>query len=169
MGAVFASELVPAFLRVTLMRAAGFDIDKEVCIWPHGSFRSRRIAIASGVFINVGFYHDGYDELRIGHNVRIGPFVRVLTATHDIGPPEQRGLIEVVGRPVTIGDGCWIGAGALILPGVTISRGCVVAASAVLTESTEPDGLYAGNPARRMRNLEGPAGQAGIGAPSTQP
>jgi maltose O-acetyltransferase len=154
MGALISSEVVPAFLRTKLMRATGFDIAADACIWPQGSFRSKRIVIGTGVFINIGFYHDGYDTLRIGNNVRIGPFVRIVTATHDIGPPEQRGMIEVVGKPVTIEDGCWIGTGVVILPGVTISRGCVLAANAVLAKSTEPDGLYAGNPARRMRELE---------------
>jgi maltose O-acetyltransferase len=156
MGAVISSEFMPAFMRTKLMRATGFGLSPDTTIWPLGSFHSKRIVTGSGVFINVGFYHDGYDLLRIGNNVRIGPFVRVITATHDIGPPEQRGLVEVVGKPVTIDDGCWIGSGAFILPGVTMSRGCVLAANSVLAESTEPDGFYAGNPARRMRDLEGP-------------
>jgi maltose O-acetyltransferase len=169
MGAVIASELVPAFIRTKLMRAAGFDISADACIWPQGTFRSKRIVIGTGVFINIGFYHDGYDMLRIGNNVRIGAFVRVVTATHDIGPPEQRGLIEVVGRPVTIGDGCWIGTGSMILPGVTLSRGCVLGANAMLAKSTEPDGLYAGNPARRMRDLEGGRSEKHIGEALMQP
>ncbi|HEY0758386.1 MAG TPA: acyltransferase [Acidisarcina sp.] len=105
------------------------------------------------MFINVGFYHDGYDMLHIGENVRIGPFLRVITATHDIGPSHQRGLIEVVGKPVRINDGCWIGSGVTILPGVSIEKGCVIAAGSVVYETTEADGLYAGNPARRVREL----------------
>ncbi len=51
-------------------------------------------------------------------------------------------------------DVCWIGAGVSILPGVTVNRGCGVAASSVVYESTEADGLNAGNPARRVRELE---------------
>ena len=136
------------------MRAAGFRMSKESTVWAGANFRSKRVTIGSGVFINVGFYHDGYDMLHIGENVRIGPFLRVLTATHDIGPPHQRGMIEVVGRPVSIGDGSWIGSGVTILPGVVIARSCVIAANSVVYESTEPDGLYAGNPARRVRELE---------------
>jgi maltose O-acetyltransferase len=147
-NAFLGSELLPASLRTKLMRLAGFDMSKQACIWAGGNFRSTRIKIGPGVF-----YHDGYDHLTIGENVRIGPFVRVITATHDIGPPEQRGLIEVIGKPVTIEAGCWIGSGVTILPGVTIARGCVLASCAVLHETTEPDGLYAGNPARRVREL----------------
>ena len=55
------------------MRAAGFKISRDTCIWAGASFRSKRVVIGSGVFINVGFYHDGYDMLEIGDNVRISP------------------------------------------------------------------------------------------------
>ncbi len=136
------------------MRALGFSISPKATIWAGANLRSKKVNIGHGVFINVGFYHDGYDQLEIEDNVRIGPFVRVLTATHDIGPSLQRGRIEVVGKPVCIKDGCWIGSGVTILPGVTIGRGCVIAANSVLFEDTEADGMYAGNPARRVRDLE---------------
>jgi maltose O-acetyltransferase len=151
MNAALGSE---AFLRTKVMRAMGFAISSKATIWAGASFRSKQVSIGPGVFINVGFYHDGYDMLEIGENVRIGPFVRIVTATHDIGPAHQRGLIEVVGKPVAIKAGCWIGTGVLILPGVTIAPGCVIGAHAVMHDSTEPNGVYAGNPARRVRELE---------------
>ena len=152
-NAALASELLPAFLRTRAMRALGFNMSLEAVIWAGANLRSKKINIAPGVFINVGFYHDGYDELTIEDNVRIGPFVRVLTATHEIGPSTQRGQIEVVGKPVCIEKGSWIGAGVTILPGVTIARGCVIAANSIVLKPTQADGMYAGNPARRMRDL----------------
>lgn len=152
-NAMLGSEWLPASLRTKAMRALGFNMSPQATIWAGANLRSRRITIGSGVFVNVGFYHDGYDLLHIGNNVRIGPYVRILTATHEIGPSQQRGLIEVVGKPVHIEDGCWIGAGVTILPGVTIAHGCVLATNAVVFDATEPDGLYAGNPARRVREL----------------
>ena len=92
--------------------------------------------------------------LEIGDNVRIGQFVKVITATHDIGPSSQRGMIEVIGKPVRIKDACWIASGVTILPGVTVKRGCVIAIGSVVYDDTEADGLYAGNPARRVRDLD---------------
>jgi len=154
MNAALGSELLPASLRTKTMRAVGFRMSRQATIWAGASFRSKKVSIGSGVFINVGFYHDGFEMLEIGENVRIGPFVRVITATHDIGPSHQRGMIEVVGKPVRIMDGCWIGTGVTILPGVTVERGCVVGANSVVHEDTESDGLYVGNPARRVRELE---------------
>ena len=135
------------------MRTIGFKISPKATIWAGASIRSKRITIGSEVFINVGFYFDGYDMLNIGNNVRIGPHVRIITATHKIGPPSQRGTVEVVGKPVTIDDACWICAGVTILPGVTVEKGCVIAANSVVFKSTERDGIYAGNPAKRVKDL----------------
>lgn len=155
MNGMLASELVPASIRTRLMRAAGFPISKSTTIWAGANIRSRKIVTGEQVFINVGFYHDGYDLLTIGSRVKVGPFLRVVTAAHSVGPSTQRGSIEVSGKPVRIGNGCWIGAGVTLLPGVEVADGCIVATGAVLHESTEPDGLYAGNPAQRVRDLEG--------------
>jgi maltose O-acetyltransferase len=153
LNALLGSEFLPASLRTKVMRAAGFKMHRSACVWAGANFRSNKVTIGSGVFINVGFYHDGYEALSIGDRVRIGPYVRVITATHEIGPAEQRGPFDVVGRPVEIKAGCWIGAGVTILPGVTIGKACVIAANSVVYEGTDEDGLYAGNPARRVREL----------------
>ncbi len=140
--ALLGSELMPASIRMKLMRRLGFDISVDACIWAGASIRSKKIKIGSGVFINVG------------ENVRIGQFVRIITGTHEIGPPNQRGLIEVLGKPVSIQDGCWVCSGVTILPGVTIGRGCVLAANSVVRETTEANGLYAGIPAKLIRFLD---------------
>ncbi len=153
-NSMLGSEFLPASVRTKLMRAFGFNISKSTTFWARADIRSKKIVTGSEVFINVGFYHDGFDMLYIGNRVKIGPFLRVITATHNLGPSHQRGSIEVLGKPVYIGDGCWVGAGVTILPGASIANGCVLTAGSVVYESTEPNGLYAGNPARRVRELE---------------
>jgi maltose O-acetyltransferase len=151
--ALLRSELLPVGARMRAMRLAGYDVAPSSCLWAGAVLRSKKLSIGENVFINVGFFHDGFEILRIGGNVRIGQYVRIITATHEIGLSRQRCLVEVVGKPVEIGQGSWIGCGVIILPGVTIAPGCVIAAGAVVTKSTEPDGLYAGSPARLIRKL----------------
>lgn len=151
--ATLASEFVPVSIRMPLMRRLGYDVDRTACIWARASFRSRTVKIGPQVFINVGFFYDGFLPLEIGANVRIGQFVRIITGSHQIGPPTQRCLVDAVGGPVVIGSGCWIGSGVTILPGVTIGDGCVIAAGSLVTKSTEPNALYAGVPARLVRAL----------------
>jgi acetyltransferase-like isoleucine patch superfamily enzyme len=76
----------------------------------------------------------------------------VLTAGHVVGGHDQRAA-ESLPEPVTIGAGCWLAAGAIILPGVTVGDGCVIGAGAVVVEDCAPDGLYGGVPARRLRDF----------------
>lgn len=47
---------------------------------------------------------------------------------------------------------CIVGAGSTIMPGVTLAQGCSVGAMSLLLKSTEPWGIYAGVPARRLKN-----------------
>jgi tetrahydrodipicolinate N-succinyltransferase len=63
-----------------------------------------------------------------------------------------------VEAPVRIGDGTWLGARAMVLPGVTIGKRVLVAAGAVVTRDVPDDVLVAGNPARVVRSLTYPAG-----------
>jgi acetyltransferase-like isoleucine patch superfamily enzyme len=151
--AILGSAFMPASLRGKLMRLSGFKMAPDSCVWSNCSFRSKRIEIGSEVFINVGFFYDGADRVVIEDNVRMGQFVRLITASHEVGPSHQRCLVAATVKPITIETGSWIGAGVTILPGVTIGRGCVIAAGSVVTRSTRPDGLYAGAPARLVKNL----------------
>ena len=55
-------------------------------------------------------------------------------------------------RPIEVGRNCWIGMSALILPGVRIGDGCVLGAGAVLTKDLDDYTIAVGNPARPIRS-----------------
>lgn len=65
--------------------------------------------------------------------------------------PMQRPVVSKGG--VTIGRNVWIGEGASVLPGVTLGDGCIVGAGAVVTKSFEAGSVLAGVPARCIRKL----------------
>lgn len=54
---------------------------------------------------------------------------------------------------VVLQEGCWIGVGAVILPGVTIGRNAVVAANAVVTHNVPDRAVVGGIPARIIKQL----------------
>lgn len=62
--------------------------------------------------------------------------------------PDERPLVT---SPVKIGDRVWIGEGARILPGVTIGDGCIVGANAVVTRSFSPNTIVGGIPAKIIK------------------
>ena len=57
-----------------------------------------------------------------------------------------------LGQVVTIGNDVWIGLGCIILSGVTIGGGSVVAAGSVVTHDVDPYCIYAGVPARKIKD-----------------
>jgi maltose O-acetyltransferase len=154
---VYDAILSSAFLRIRqrsrLMRMCGYSIGREVEINHGASFGSKSISLGDNVFINTGFFYDGLDRVVVGNHVSFGPFVRLITATHDIGPKGRRCTLPARTEPITIEEGCWIGSGVTVLPGVTIGSGCVIGAGALVRETTQPDGLYVGVPARRIKDL----------------
>ena len=79
----------------------------------------------------------------------------VLFATHDASASHYiPGASDIFGR-INIGDNCFIGMGALILPGVNIAKDCIVGAGSVVTRSFSTPGMViAGNPARELCTAE---------------
>jgi maltose O-acetyltransferase len=108
------------------------------------------VSIGSSVFVNNRCEING--ETVIEDDVTIGPGVRFLSKTHEIGGESFRaGNLHY--RPIRVGRGAWIGGGAIILGNVTIGRGAVVGAGAVVTRDVPENSVAAGNPARVIRTL----------------
>ncbi|MCM1032293.1 MAG: sugar O-acetyltransferase [Odoribacter sp.] len=121
----------------------------------HQPFRcdyGENISFGDNVFVNFGLTVLDEAKVTIGSNVFIGPNVSIYTACHPLEAGERRRGIEWA-EPVTIGNDVWIGGNAVILPGVTIGDGCVIGAGAVVTRSVDPYTLAAGNPARPIRKV----------------
>ncbi|WOP17571.1 acyltransferase [Raineyella sp. LH-20] len=110
------------------------------------------LTTAPGCYFNREVLIDCSAAVTLGSHVQIGPRAMIMTATHQVGEQCMRAGAPDP-RPITIGDGVWIGAGAIVLPGVTVGDGCIIAGGAVVTTDCAPDGLYAGCPAVRHKDL----------------
>jgi acetyltransferase-like isoleucine patch superfamily enzyme len=122
-------------------------------------FNFRRIAhagirIGRRTFLGEETLMRGQGGITVGESVLFGPRVQVLAVNHvtsDAHRPIMDQGITAVG--IHIEDGCWIGAGAIILDGVTIGRQACVGAGSVVTADVPPHSLAVGSPARVVRNL----------------
>lgn len=110
------------------------------------------IHIGEGSFVNFDCVFLDLAPIRIGRNTLIGPKVQLLTAHHPFDPAERVAGREA-GKPITIGDGCWLGGGAIVCPGVCIGNGAIIGAGAVVTSDIPANCVAAGNPARIIRSL----------------
>lgn len=90
-----------------------------------------------------------YREIRIGKRCLFGPSIKMFDCDGSPADPEgPRTPDNMHMAPITIEDGCWIGTGAIIMPGVTVGHHATVSAGAVVTSDVPPHSLVAGNPAR---------------------
>lgn len=102
-------------------------------------------------FSTFGVYFQAIGGIKIGKGTAIGPNVGIITENHDLYDPELRGKKA----KVVIGENCWIGMNALILPGVELGPHTVVGGGSVVTGSF-PEGwcVIAGNPAKVIKTLK---------------
>jgi acetyltransferase-like isoleucine patch superfamily enzyme len=149
-----ALPFVPERLRQSILRWSGLKIGIGSKILGQSFFGSGKCVIGDGCFISVQCFFDGYDSITIGDNVYLAMGVKLITSAHHFGGADKRAGAAAK-APVVIGNGCWLGASSLVLPGVVVAPGCIIAAGAVVTKSTAANGLYAGVPARRVRELDG--------------
>ena len=96
----------------------------------------------------------GHLEIRIGDDVWTGHHVYITDQNHgyaDLDLPISKQVMAE--RPVSIGDGSWLGHGTVVLPGVTIGRHVVVGANSVVTGDLPDNCVAAGVPARVIKQL----------------
>jgi acetyltransferase-like isoleucine patch superfamily enzyme len=115
-------------------------------------YPSGHIIIQDDTWIGQGVFMHGAGGISIGHRVGIGPFVRMLTSTHEI-PSRDIAILEgpIQFAPITIEDDVDIGVGTIILPGIHVGQGAQIGAGAVVTRDVPAYAIVAGNPASILR------------------
>jgi len=159
------SSLVPAYLWdmiwAPIYKKAMKSCGNGVYLRPMSSdFKGlENLSIGDGTSIPKGStFYCTKAPLTIGKKVIFGPKPTIITGDHRIDI-QGKYIIDITDdeklpendQPVTIEDGCWIGANVTILKGVTIGHDSVVAAGSVVTQSCEPYSIIGGVPAKLIR------------------
>ena len=143
----------PSALRVFWLRRFGARIGRGVVI------RSRvnihfpwRLTVGNHVWIGEEVFILNLAPVTLADHVCVSQRAFLCTGTHDYRSP----TFDLITRPIQVETGAWLGAASLVGPGVTVGSQALLAAGAVAMARLEPDTIYRGNPAVKVkRRVEG--------------
>ena len=151
---ICSSSWISNKLRSVLYKWGGVFLEEGVTICPKCFVGNKDLHIGKGTFINYNVWFNTAGHIDIGNYCNIAFGVTFVTSTHEIGLSNRRAGKSSL-KEITVGDGTWIGAKAIILPGVKIGKGVIIGAGAIVVKDCEDNCVYAGNPARLIKKLEG--------------
>lgn len=118
----------------------------------YSNFGGRHCHFGKLVYANYNLTCVDDTHIYIGDFTMLGPNVTIATAGHPILPELRRKGLQY-NMPVHIGENCWIGAGAIIMPGVAIGDNVVIGAGSIVTKDIPSNVVAVGNPCRIMREV----------------
>lgn len=142
--------------RTALLREMLAEAGEGCYIEPpfHANWGGAHVHLGRQVYANFNFTCVDDTHIYVGDYALFGPNVVLATANHPFLPElRKRGL--QYNLPIRIGEGCWLGAGVVVVPGVTIGDNTVVGAGSVVTRDLPANAVAAGNPCRVLREIDG--------------
>lgn len=116
----------------------------------HANWGGHHVHFGKNVYANFNLTLVDDTHIFVGDYTMFGPNVTVATAGHPVLPQLRRRGLQY-NMPVHIGTNCWIGAGAILLPGITIGDNVVVGAGSVVTKDLPDNVVAVGNPCHILR------------------
>ena len=140
--------------RDALLREMFAELGEDCYIEPplYANWGGKHVHFGDRVYANFHLTLVDDTHIYVGSNTMFAPNVTVATAGHPI-LPVLRAQAYQYNLPVHIGSNCWIGAGAVILPGVTIGDNSVIGAGSVVTKDIPANVVAVGNPCRVLREI----------------
>lgn len=140
--------------REAMLKEMFAEIGENCYIEPplHANWGGKHVHFGNNVYANFNLTMVDDTHIYVGDCTLFGPNVVVATAGHPIDP-ELRAKAYQFNMPVHIGKNCWIGAGAVIVPGVTIGDNTVIGAGSVVTKDIPSNVVAVGNPCKVLREI----------------
>jgi len=138
----------PYQLKSALLAMFGAKIGKNIVIKPEVYIKYPWfLTIGDSSWVGEKAWIDNLGKVVIGNNVCISQGAYIATGNHNY----KKEAFDLIVKDVTIEDGVWVGAKAIVCPGVTLKTHSVITIGSVITHDTNPYTVYQGNPAAAIR------------------
>lgn len=138
-------------LKVLLLRLFGAKIGLGVVIKPSVNIKYPwRLQVGNYSWIGEQVWIDNLGDVQIGAHCCLSQGALLLCGNHNY---KSQTFDLMVGN-ITLQDGAWVGAKAIVAPGATLETGAVLAAGSVGIGILKENGIYQGNPARFVKTRE---------------
>jgi putative colanic acid biosynthesis acetyltransferase WcaF len=136
---LFVASWIPgSFHRRVLLQIFGARVASGVVIKPGVRVKFPwRLSIGANSWVGESVWIDNLGEVGIGENCCLSQGAYICTGSHDW----SREAFNLVVKRVSIEDGAWIAAKAVIGPGVTVGKFAVVGLAVVVTKDVAPQTL----------------------------
>lgn len=146
---IFKTGLFPVSgIKTALLRLFGAHIEKGVVIKPRVNIKYPwNLHIAKNAWIGEQVWIDNLVMITIGANVCLSQGAMLITGSHNYKKP----TFDLITGSITLAEGVWIGAGAIVNQNITASSHAVLTAGSVANNNLEAYCVYQGNPAVKIR------------------
>ena len=154
-GISYSFGLINGFIRGIGLgkRGARFFIGKGVSIFAkHKIYIENNVRIGKNSSFSEFCLFGAAGGITIGDDVIAGQNVRFHSENHNYDDVDKLIREQGVNRKgISVGNNCWIGAGAVFLDGSSIGSGCIVAANSVVTKHFPDNVIIGGVPAKILK------------------
>ena len=112
------------------------------------------LEIGENTYVGMNCILNGFAaKLKVGKNVSIAQNVNIMVDSGPNASPAMQRVFPLEKGPVHIGNNCWVGTGAIIMPNVSLGEFCIVAANSYVNKSFPAFSIIGGIPARLIRTF----------------
>lgn len=148
-NAVVINSFMPfGSVRIFWLKLFGAHIGNNVTIKPRVNIKYPwRLKIGDNVWIGESVWIDNLDNVEIGNNVCLSQGSMLLCGNHDY----SKSAFDLVTGKITLEDGVWVGAKAVVCPGTIVKSHTVIAVGSVVSGELEAYSVYRGNKAVKIK------------------
>lgn len=141
----------PMCVKSFVLRFFGARLGRGVVIKPKVNIKYPwHLSIGDHSWIGELVWIESLGSVAVGNHVVLSQGCMLLCGNHDY----KKTVFNLIVSDISIEDGAWIGARAVVCPGVTVRSHAILSVGSVATKELEPYGIYQGNPAAKIRERE---------------